>query len=319
MIERILDETHANERLDRAVHRTLDSDGHALGRAAAKRLVEQGLVRVDGRTERRGSTRVRAGQRLVIDLDASGEQRRKHARSATIDLDDRAILARGDGWLVVDKPPGLPSHATRDPMRDHLEAAVTRWLAAPPRHDADLTPRVVHRLDRDTSGLVLVATTTDMRAWLGEAFARRDARKVYVAICHDRGLADAGRCDARLEPDRQGTVQAVRRGGRSARTWWRVLARQQGIAVVALRPDTGRKHQLRAHLAHLGAPIVHDPRYGGAPALGSGRCQLHAIHLGVPLPLPNTRIAVEAPWPGDFVVPRPAGFDPTDQRWSEHA
>lgn len=295
------------DRLDRAVYRLLGADGFELGRADAKRLVEQGRVRLDGRVERRGSTRVRAGQSVAIDVDTRALADRREARAAQVELDAAAALYREAGVVAVNKPAGLPSHATRDPRRDHLEAAVGRLLD---RLDgaSGRTARVVHRLDRDTTGVVLLAEDSAVHGPLTEAFRGRDVHKTYVAVCHDGGLPDSGTCNGRLDTRRDGTVVVVPRGGRSARTHWQVLERVGGLAVVEARPETGRKHQIRAHLAHLGAPIVHDPRYGGAPASGSTRYQLHALRLVASVPEIALALDVQAPWPTDFVRPAPDGF-----------
>lgn len=210
-----------------------------------------------------------------------------------MDTDPRAILARilaqTDAVLVLDKPAGLPVHAGPRggaSLEDALEA-----LRQGRRHP----PRPAHRLDADTAGCLALGRTKPALAELGRLFAGGRAEKTYWAVV--RGdLPDSGVCDAPLakrSTKAEGWRMVVdAKAGQPARTEWRALGRGPGgLAVVELRPRTGRTHQLRVHLAHLGAPILGDARYGG----GGGR--MHLLARALRLPLASGPVAAEAPVP----------------------
>lgn len=229
-----------------------------------------------------------------------------------LELDATDVLHRDDVLIAVAKPAGLVSQATPDPRRDHLLAVVTRYLRRVDGADAP-TPVLAHRLDRDTSGVVVLSLHSDAHGPLGEAFRSRDARKTYLAV-----VATAGRdvaegvawtVDNHLRVDRKAKgprrVRAVRSGGDRAITDMRVLAVGAGAALVEARPRTGRTHQIRVHLADDGLPIVGDTAYGGPRFVGAVRAPrmaLHAAALELPHPTTGTQLRLEAPVPDDMAA-----------------
>jgi RluA family pseudouridine synthase len=185
------------------------------------------------------------------------------------------ILLQDAAVLILDKPAGLPVH--RGPRGG---ASLEDWLPLLQqgrRHP----PQPAHRLDQDTAGCLALGRTKPALAALGRLFAEGRAEKTYWAVL--RGdIADAGSCEAPLlkrSTRERGWWMAVDPAGQPARTEWRVLGRAPGWVAVELRPRTGRTHQLRAHMAHLGTPILGDPRYGS----GDGAMQLLARSLVLPL------------------------------------
>ena len=198
-------------------------------------------------------------------------------------LTDAHVRHDADGVLVVSKPAGLAVHATVDPARPHLAGAVMAWVKARGGTEAALH----HRLDVDTSGLVLFATDARLNAGLGAAFANHTADKRYRAVVRPRGDA----------PPQQWTIEnflgrdkrhkstrytAVRSGGKKAITAFEVLERRgDGTVLVEARPITGRAHQIRVHCAEAGWPIEGDRFYDGSPG---PRLMLHAWRLTVPHP-----------------------------------
>lgn len=188
------------------------------------------------------------------------------------------VLQETEDLLVFDKPSGLPcqTRGNRGRNLDHLLWAFARSNGK--------RPRLVHRLDTGTSGVIIAAKTKPAATRLSSAFEARAVGKVYVARVEgnipntDYGVIDV--TIARIETDRGTQIVADHPGGKSARTQWSILARSDGVALMELKPLTGRTHQIRVHLAYLGCPIQGDKIYGdGASA---PRLMLHAQRLSVP-------------------------------------
>lgn len=206
-----------------------------------------------------------------------------HAESAGV------VLGHLDAMVIVAvKPPGLHTVPAKPPgPQDCLER---RLRAVVP--DALL----VHRLDRDTSGLVVFARSRLAQRHLGWQFERRQVAKGYVARVAGRVSGEAGAVDAPLACDwPRRPRQMVHAGGKPALTLWRVLAREPGATRLWLEPQTGRSHQLRVHCAHLGHPILGDPLYGD-PATAP-RLQLHAARLAFRHPDGGAPVAFESAVP----------------------
>ena len=196
------------------------------------------------------------------------------------------VLFRSEGLVVLDKPAGLPVHAG-----PRGGASVEDWFPLLSRRRAG--PWLVHRLDADTSGCLVVALR---RAALVEAqavFAQGAAQKVYWAVVAGGPEGEAGIVDAPLlkRSSPAGWRMVIDPAGQPARTAWRVLGRSDGRAWLELRPQTGRTHQVRAHCAALGCPILFDPVYGD----GEGG-RLHLLARSITLPLPEP-LHAEAPVP----------------------
>ena len=209
--------------------------------------------------------------------------------------EDAAILA-------LDKPPGLSSQGGRGQVNTLDELL---WAFARP---GGARPRLIHRLDRDTSGVILTAKTKPAAAFLGKAMMARRLTKTYVALVGGGPPQPQGRIEVPLRREEIGREAYMRvcpsdhPAAEPASTDYRVLASASAAALVELHPHTGRMHQLRVHLAHLGCPILGDVRYGGALMLQDApvaRMMLHAAALRFPHPEGGER-CVEAPWPQDF-------------------
>ncbi len=194
------------------------------------------------------------------------------------------VLHRDAGLVVVAKPAGLVTEPTRDPARPSVVSVLRAQLARP----NDAMVQVPHRLDRDTSGVLLVALQPSVLRSLNEAFARRSVRKVYLAVVHGTLAQDEGVWESFLAagPRQRGRARwaSVRAGGGKAITRFFVRARASDRTVVECHPETGRTHQLRVHLSEAGHPIVGDEFYG-APVgdhAHHGRHLLHAWRLSIP-------------------------------------
>lgn len=204
------------------------------------------------------------------------------------------LLYRDALMLVIDKPAGLPVHAGPN-GGPTVEAALDAL-----RFGLPAAPALAHRLDRDTSGCLVLGRHRKATARLGELFAAGRVRKTYLAVLDGALPAEEGEIDAplaRRSQDRRSWWMKVDPAGQPSRTLWRVLGRADGVTAVELRPLTGRTHQLRVHAAHLGHPIVGDGVYGRRDGSARPPMHLHAWRVAVPLSERKPEIAVEAPVP----------------------
>lgn len=206
------------------------------------------------------------------------------------------ILYVDDALVVVDKPPGMPSVPARN-AADPPDVARRLCGALP---GARGTPEAVHRLDRDTSGLLLLARTAEDRAALGRAFEHGRVEKRYLALVTGRPPAPAGLIHLPIaaDPLRPPAQRPCATIGRRACSRWRTVedgGGAEGVTMLELEPVTGRSHQLRVHMAWLGCPVLGDRLYGGATEGQGDRLWLHAACLAFPHPRDGRRMAFLAP------------------------
>jgi 23S rRNA pseudouridine1911/1915/1917 synthase len=274
----------------RAAGRRLDAWlAEAAGsRAGAQRLIDDGRVLVDGRP-RPKSFQLSGGETVSAEL----EQR---PPSAAADSPEPAIVLEDDWLLVVDKPPGLvvhpaPGHRRRTLVEQLEQRAGGRWA-----------PHVVHRLDRDTSGLMLVAKSEQAQRRLREALRRRDVEREYLALVEGRPASRSGTIEAPIGRDeRRRTRMSTRTAKpREARTHFSVERELPGLTLVRARLETGRTHQIRAHFAAIGHPLAGDRDYGGRPLPGLRRQFLHSARLRFPHPEDGRWLELSSPLPGDI-------------------
>jgi 23S rRNA pseudouridine955/2504/2580 synthase len=265
----------ANLRLDRWFRRRFPHLSH--GRL--EKLLRTGQVRVDGRRVQ-SSTRLEPGQTVRVPPLGEAPPPPAAPRPAVSERDARAlqeaVLYKDKDVLAINKPPGLAVQGGSGLDR-HLDAMLDAL-----RFGSDERPRLVHRLDRDTSGVLLLARHVRAAAELAEAFRRKDCRKVYWAVVVGVPKPAAGRIDLALSklPGRAGERMAPDEEGKDAVTEYRMLDHAgRQVAWLELQPLTGRTHQLRAHCAALGTPILGDRKYGGAAAFLSGLQVARRLHL----------------------------------------
>jgi 23S rRNA pseudouridine955/2504/2580 synthase len=285
-------------RLDRWFKRHYPTLGHG----HLEKLLRTGRVRVDGKRAR-SSDRVAPGQAIRLppldQLAAPAQQAVRQVSPADEAMLRDAVLHRDDAVIVLNKPPGLAVQGGRGTAR-HLDGLLDALCFG-----SHQRPRLVHRLDKETSGVLVVARTAAAAAFLARAFREKTTRKIYWAIVVGVPKLRQGRIDLALAklPGREGErVRADAEDGKRAVTYYRVVDDVGGKASwLALLPVTGRTHQLRAHCAAIGTPILGDAKYGAAAAHLAGvpdarRVHLHARSLSIPHPLGGT-LRVTAPLP----------------------
>jgi 23S rRNA pseudouridine1911/1915/1917 synthase len=276
----------AGERLDRFI-----AGRGGVSRGLARRALESGGVFVDGRRCKVSSRGLHPGQTVVVNLEEAG---RVATPAAPLEA-SRVLFADAD-LVVVDKPAGVPAQPTLTTDRGTLPDLVATATGGP--------VTIVHRLDRETSGVTVLARTREAAAALSAAFRDGVPAKTYLALCARAPEPPDGRVAAPLGKDpRRPGARCVRADGEPAATAYATLRTAPRAALVEARPETGRTHQIRVHLAHLGAPLLGDARYGGPRQVGElpiARVLLHALRLELPHPTTGAPLRFEAPVPDDF-------------------
>jgi 23S rRNA pseudouridine1911/1915/1917 synthase len=262
-------------------------------RSHLQTLIEGGHVRVDGAVAGTASRKLRAGQQVQVELVPTAESRAFRAEPIALD-----IVHEDDHLLVVNKPAGLVVH----PAAGNWSGTLLNGLLAHHAGAASL-PRagIVHRLDKDTSGLMVVGKTLQAVTALVRAIAAREVHRQYMAIAHGELAAGHMSVDAPIGRDPQSRVRmAVVASGKPARTDVERIAAREGFSAVRCTLHTGRTHQIRVHLASRGHPLVADAVYGGRPALGLARQALHAERLAFRHPATGETLDLCAPAPPDL-------------------
>lgn len=280
-------------RLDVWLSRTL-----GLSRAELRALFSEGAVRADGRKVAKGVV-AKTGMRVEV---------RRRAEAPAIqpaDLPALRVLYEDTTLVAVDKPARVPSH----PLRPFETGTVANALVArfPECAQASADPReggLCHRLDVETSGVLLAARSREVWEKVREAFSRREVDKRYLALVRgpvaDEGEIALGLRHANRKGDRMEPAADSGDPGRAALTHFRVLGRDSDVSLLEVRILTGVQHQIRAHLAAIGAPVVGDVLYGGSPEPALERFFLHAASLGLKHPDTGLMIHFECPLPDDL-------------------
>src|SRR5579864_5543358 len=276
-----------------------------LSRTRIQELIREGHVRVDGRIAK-VSHRVAASESIEIEvlprpaLEASPED---------LPLD---LLYVDDDFVIVNKPAGMVVHAGAGHARGTLVNALLHRLGKLSGAGGALRPGIVHRLDRETSGAMVVARNDRAHEHLSEQFRSRNVRKIYLALVHGKMPRDSGTITLPIsrDPRRRTRMTARATKGRHARTDWRVIARLDRCTLVEAALHTGRTHHIRAHFAAIGHPVVGDTLYGAPRGLRAGtrtlpfleRNFLHSARIGFSHPSTGSWVEVRAPLPRELRV-----------------
>ena len=294
---------HAGQRLDRFIQHRIPR----LSRTRAQEVVKACAYRADG-TRRRASERVRAGETVILVRPAFEEPH------VPLYFD---VLYEDDAILAIDKPAGLPVH----PSATYHKNTLTYLLR---QQYGDHAPQIAHRLDRETSGLMICGKTFAAERALKIDFENRNVSKRYLAIVRGEMQRDVGRIELPMDRAREGLhilMEVTPEGeGYPSVTRYHVLARRRGATLLALAPESGRQHQLRVHLAAIGHPIIGDKLYGPEGVqtfldyietgmtddlldrLGHGRHALHAYELHFTHPSTGEQTTLRAPLSDDLVA-----------------
>ncbi|MEE8452925.1 MAG: RluA family pseudouridine synthase [Thermoguttaceae bacterium] len=307
-VELIVDASESGERLDAFLaHHFVD-----YSRVHLRRVITAGGVRIDDGQGGKPSYRLRPGQRVTIVLP---EIPREAPSPENIPLE---ILYQDEHLAAINKPPGMVVHPARGNWSGTLAAALQYHFNQLSTVGGPSRPGIVHRLDRDTSGLILVARDDRTHARLAAQFEARSIEKEYFALVAGRLDRDRDLIDRRIgvHPHIRQKM-AIRQDesiSRPAQTFYEVIERFEGFAAVKLLPKTGRTHQLRVHLDHIGCPVLCDRQYGGRSRITRGeirreenddlvlldRQALHAKRLKFTHPETGQPIELEAPLPDDI-------------------
>ena len=283
---------HAGVRLDAF----LSADG-ALTRSQAARLIAEGRVRVNGKPAAK-SARLSGGETITVDVP---QLRETALPPQDIPLD---VVYEDDDVIVVNKPTGLVVH----PAPGHPDGTLVNALL---HHCGDSLsgiggekrPGIVHRIDKDTSGLLIVAKNDFAHLALSAQLADRSLSRVYEAVVRGGMREDSGTVNAPIgrHPTDRKKMAVTQKGSRSAVTHWEVIARYRGYTHIRCRLETGRTHQIRVHMAHIGHPLLGDALYGApSPDKGlSGQC-LHARELKFIHPRTGEHVVISTDLPEYF-------------------
>ena len=289
----------ATEMIFTADGRRLDvllSELSGLTRSRVAALMEEGRVTVDGVTVTKAGLKAKAGQQVVLTIPAP-----KPAVPEAQDI-PLTILYEDADLAVVVKPCGMVVHPAAGNEDGTLVNALLHHLDSLGGIGGELRPGIVHRLDKDTSGLLLVAKNDAAQLALSEQLSARSMEKHYRALVDGNIREDAGRIEAaiaRSKKDRK--KMAVDDEGREAITEWTVLARGRGVTLLDVHILTGRTHQIRVHTKHIGHPVCGDPIYGSPRGAKVPRLMLHAYSLTFTHPRTGERLTFTAELPEEFL------------------
>lgn len=285
------------ERLDRA----LVEMAPEFSRSYLQQLIEAGLISLNGQIVRKASSRVKAGDVVTMELRPTPQSQAFKAQAIPLD-----VVFQDEHILVINKPAGLVVH----PAPGNWSGTLLNGLLA---YDSGmaLVPRagIVHRLDKDTSGLMVVARSRAVMDVLVQAIAARQVSRQYLAIAHGRWSGPTARTiDTAIGRDprnrlRMAVVDLESQSGKTARTDIMLLDNASAGCLVRCILHTGRTHQIRVHMASMGHALLADVVYGGHSVPCMGRQALHAVRLAFAHPVTSEPLVFEAPIPDDFAAP----------------
>ena len=293
--ETVFGDSDAGKRLDTAL-----AEHHPdLSRTRIQAILEKGLVKPSGFTK---NTRVKPGDRIIITIN---ERVPLTAAPEDIEID---VVYEDDDVIVVDKERGMVVHPAKGNISGTLVNALLGRERLLSQVNGQIRPGIVHRIDKNTSGLLVIAKNDTAHSSLAEQFAAHSITRKYTGLAISGFKEDEGTINARIGRDKKNRLKyAVVEDGKEAVTHYRVTKRFSGrlgtYTLLELELETGRTHQIRVHMASIGHPLLGDDLYGPARGLAAGEGQyLHAGILGFDHPVSGERLVFESPLPGYFSV-----------------
>ena len=266
-------------------------------RANIQRSIRAGLISINGITTTRSSTKVISGQ--IIRVKPPKDYLAPAITPSELSLN---VVFEDDDIAIIDKPSGMVVHSGAGHLTDTMaNAAVTRWPKISSVGDAD-RPGIVHRLDRDTSGLLIIALNPAAYNNLTLMIKKHEIERIYTALVHGHPKSSTGTIDAPIGRDpHHRTRQAVNAGGRPALTHYEVIREIGQFSFIKVRLETGRMHQIRVHMTAIGHPIAGDQTYGKREGIANlSRQFLHASKLTFNHPISSEKISVTSKLPDDL-------------------
>ncbi len=264
-----------------------------LSRTHAQQLIGDGFVTVNGKTAK-SSLKLNAGDKVDVTIPPEAP--------SALEAEDipLKIVYEDKDLLVIDKPPDLAVHPAPGTPSHTLANAILNYLPAIAEDADSLRPGIVHRLDKDTSGLIIVAKNRSAQANLSDQFKNRTVNKTYITLVKGKLTPEKGIIEADIGRDPKNRQRmAVVAEGREARTDYKVIRYYDNYTLLEIHPETGRTHQIRVHLAAIGYPVVGDTTYG-LPTKFLSRQFLHAGRISFNLPSTGARVNFESPLPPDL-------------------
>lgn len=280
----------AGERIDKWLAQTKD-----ITRTKAQNWIHQGLVTVNGKRVR-AKDRVAEGDTVTVTVP---EMKKAQAVPENIKID---IIFEDKDVIVINKQRGMVVHPAPGHERGTLVNALLHHCRDLSGVGGEMRPGIVHRLDKDTSGLLLAAKNDEAHLSLAEQLKRRKVKREYTAIVHGRLSHDHGVIDVPIgrDPHDRKKMAVTRRNGKPAVTHFTVVERFSSFSLLHLLLETGRTHQIRVHLAYIGHPVAGDPKYGPKRTLAISGQALHAAKLTFAHPRTGDELHFTAPLPADM-------------------
>lgn len=267
-------------------------------RSQVRRWIEEGHVDLNGERPSKAGVRLRPGDRVRVTpppIEAAS------AQPEAIPLD---VVYEDDALIVLNKAKGMVVHPAPGHASGTLVNALLHHIPTLEGIGGVRRPGIVHRLDKDTSGLMVVAKTERAHRRLVQALKAREVRRIYIALAHGNLVEERGSIDAPIgrHPVDRKRMAVLEQGGREAITHFTVLERLGAYTLLELALETGRTHQIRVHLAHIGHPVVGDPKYGRRrPELFEDGQALHAAHLSFSHPISGRPLTFSTRPPQPFI------------------
>lgn len=285
------DETFKGKRLDVFLQSRIEN----MSRAAVQKLIEDGFVKINGKETQKPGTKLKGNEILEVEVP---EEETPEIKAENIPLD---IVYEDEHIAVINKPSGMTVHPAQNIYSGTLVNALLYNFKNLSNPEDVTRPGIVHRLDKDTSGLIIIAKTDEAHEKLVEMFQSKNMKKTYITVCKGNFSEKSGRIENLIgrDPFERKRMAVVETNGKTAVTNYEVLDEVQDFSLLKVNIETGRTHQIRVHMKFLNHPVLGDSTYG-TPSRLAERQMLHAYKLEFIHPITRENIKVAGKLPDDF-------------------